>query len=185
MTIKKYRNQTKPHSHPHSLTAPPPSTVSSPTLWSNLVISNDKTVRAGWASMARNSRMRILRKSMIKSGWWVWRIVEPIRMGASFLLRRWKSASGWSESGFLPCFSLTTSPSSSSFCYLLLYLFYFWVVLWFLRTCLLTWSEWSGKHVVFGEVVEGLEVVKEVESKGNKEGRPPKDKIIVSACGAV
>lgn len=38
---------------------------------------------------------------------------------------------------------------------------------------------------MFGEVVKGLEVVKEVESKGNKEGRPPKDKIIISACGAV
>ncbi|OXG82619.1 peptidylprolyl isomerase [Cryptococcus neoformans var. grubii Br795] len=46
--------------------------------------------------------------------------------------------------------------------------------------------EWlDGKHVGFGEVVEGLEVVKEVESKGNKEGRPPKDKITISACGAV
>ncbi|KIR29566.1 peptidyl-prolyl cis-trans isomerase [Cryptococcus deuterogattii LA55] len=46
--------------------------------------------------------------------------------------------------------------------------------------------EWlDGKHVVFGEVVEGMDVVKEVESKGNKEGKPPKDKVIISACGAV
>lgn len=44
---------------------------------------------------------------------------------------------------------------------------------------------WSGRHVVFGEVVEGMDVVKEMESKGNKEGKPSKDKVIISACGAV
>lgn len=29
-----------------------------------------------------------------------------------------------------------------------------------------------------------MDVVKEVESKGNKEGKPSKDKVIISACGA-
>ncbi|WVO13688.1 hypothetical protein L204_101309 [Cryptococcus depauperatus] len=46
--------------------------------------------------------------------------------------------------------------------------------------------EWlDGKHTVFGEVVEGMSVVKEIEAKGNKEGKPPRDKIIISDCGAV
>ncbi|KAK8849421.1 hypothetical protein IAR55_004753 [Kwoniella newhampshirensis] len=43
----------------------------------------------------------------------------------------------------------------------------------------------DGKHTVFGELVSGQSVLKEIESKGNKDGRPPKDKIIISSCGAV
>ncbi|WWD20043.1 hypothetical protein CI109_104516 [Kwoniella shandongensis] len=43
----------------------------------------------------------------------------------------------------------------------------------------------DGKHTVFGELVSGKEVVKEIESKGNKEGKPPKEKIVITECGAV
>jgi cyclophilin family peptidyl-prolyl cis-trans isomerase len=45
----------------------------------------------------------------------------------------------------------------------------------------------SGKHVVFGEVVSGLEVVKAIEKLGNKEGKmPSKDKLaVVKDCGVV
>jgi len=39
-----------------------------------------------------------------------------------------------------------------------------------------------GKHVVFGQVVEGMDVVKKVESFGSQSGKTSK-KIIVADCG--
>ncbi|OCF33365.1 hypothetical protein I316_04784, partial [Kwoniella heveanensis BCC8398] len=44
-----------------------------------------------------------------------------------------------------------------------------------------------GKHVVFGEVASdaSFKVVKEIEARGNKDGKPLKDKIVVVQCGAV
>ncbi|WVQ96404.1 hypothetical protein IAU59_003509 [Kwoniella sp. CBS 9459] len=45
----------------------------------------------------------------------------------------------------------------------------------------------DGKHVVFGEVASeaSFKVVKEIEARGNKDGKPPKDKIVVIQCGTV
>nr|4JCP_A Chain A, Peptidyl-prolyl cis-trans isomerase [Brugia malayi] len=44
-------------------------------------------------------------------------------------------------------------------------------------------TEWlDGKHVVFGRVVEGMNVVKAVESKGSQSGRTSAD-IVISDCG--
>ncbi|WWC93107.1 uncharacterized protein L201_008073 [Kwoniella dendrophila CBS 6074] len=45
----------------------------------------------------------------------------------------------------------------------------------------------DGKHTVFGEVANesSMKVVKEIESKGNKEGKMPKDKIVIIDCGAI
>eukprot|EP01004_Peranema_trichophorum_P009170 NODE_7917_length_728_cov_160.028099_g7301_i0.p1 GENE.NODE_7917_length_728_cov_160.028099_g7301_i0~~NODE_7917_length_728_cov_160.028099_g7301_i0.p1 ORF type:complete len:196 (-),score=39.29 NODE_7917_length_728_cov_160.028099_g7301_i0:141-665(-) len=44
-------------------------------------------------------------------------------------------------------------------------------------------TEWlDGKHVVFGSVVEGMEVVKRIESYGSQSGKTSK-KIVVSNCG--
>ncbi|KAM4047560.1 peptidyl-prolyl cis-trans isomerase E isoform 2-T2 [Anomaloglossus baeobatrachus] len=44
-------------------------------------------------------------------------------------------------------------------------------------------TDWlDGKHVVFGEVMEGLDVVRQMEAQGNKDGKP-KQKIIISDCG--
>eukprot|EP01007_Sphenomonas_quadrangularis_P001295 NODE_2222_length_649_cov_538.740000_g1830_i1.p1 GENE.NODE_2222_length_649_cov_538.740000_g1830_i1~~NODE_2222_length_649_cov_538.740000_g1830_i1.p1 ORF type:complete len:163 (+),score=64.88 NODE_2222_length_649_cov_538.740000_g1830_i1:46-534(+) len=44
-------------------------------------------------------------------------------------------------------------------------------------------TEWlDGKHVVFGQVVEGLDVVKKIESYGSQTGKTSK-KIIVADCG--
>lgn len=43
-------------------------------------------------------------------------------------------------------------------------------------------SQLDGKHVVFGEVVEGMDVVKTIESYGSQSGKPTKEVSIVS-CG--
>jgi cyclophilin family peptidyl-prolyl cis-trans isomerase len=40
----------------------------------------------------------------------------------------------------------------------------------------------DGKHVVFGAVVEGMDVVKQVETYGSQSGKTTK-KIIVADCG--
>ena len=44
-------------------------------------------------------------------------------------------------------------------------------------------TEWlDGKHVVFGEVVSGLEVVKKMEREGTAGGKPKK-RIVIADCG--
>lgn len=44
-------------------------------------------------------------------------------------------------------------------------------------------TDWlDNKHVVFGELMEGMEVVKAMEAQGTKEGKP-KQKVIISDCG--
>ena len=40
----------------------------------------------------------------------------------------------------------------------------------------------DGKHVVFGEVVEGMDVVKEMEKLGSPCGKTSK-KIVIADCG--
>ncbi|XP_005862808.1 PREDICTED: peptidyl-prolyl cis-trans isomerase E [Myotis brandtii] len=44
-------------------------------------------------------------------------------------------------------------------------------------------TDWlDGKHVVFGEVTEGLDVLQQIEAQGSKDGKP-KEKVIISDCG--
>jgi peptidyl-prolyl isomerase F (cyclophilin D) len=50
----------------------------------------------------------------------------------------------------------------------------------FLCTAKTSWLD--GKHVVFGTVVEGMDVVKKVESFGSQSGKTS-TKIIVGNCG--
>lgn len=50
----------------------------------------------------------------------------------------------------------------------------------FLTTEKTAWLD--GKHVVFGQVVEGMNVVKAVEALGSQDGRTKK-KIIIADCG--
>ncbi|HTN03046.1 MAG TPA: peptidylprolyl isomerase [Planctomycetaceae bacterium] len=52
----------------------------------------------------------------------------------------------------------------------------------FLCTAKTAWLD--GKHVVFGSVVEGMDVVKKIESFGSGSGRTSK-KIVITDCGEV
>uniref|UniRef100_A0A1I7U2U4 Peptidyl-prolyl cis-trans isomerase n=1 Tax=Caenorhabditis tropicalis TaxID=1561998 RepID=A0A1I7U2U4_9PELO len=50
----------------------------------------------------------------------------------------------------------------------------------FITTVKTSWLD--GKHVVFGKVNEGLEVVKQIEENGSKSGEPQND-CVISNCG--
>jgi len=50
----------------------------------------------------------------------------------------------------------------------------------FITTVPCPWLD--GKHTVFGEVVEGFDIVKKIESLGSSSGEPKK-KVVISDCG--
>lgn len=52
----------------------------------------------------------------------------------------------------------------------------------FITTTLTSWLD--GKHVVFGEVVDGMDVVKQIESTGSASGQP-KSKVTITSSGIV
>jgi peptidylprolyl isomerase len=47
----------------------------------------------------------------------------------------------------------------------------------FITTVVTSWLD--GKHVVFGEVIEGMPLVKEIEALGSSSGKPQKEIKIV------
>jgi cyclophilin family peptidyl-prolyl cis-trans isomerase len=50
----------------------------------------------------------------------------------------------------------------------------------FITTVVTDWLD--GKHVVFGEVTEGTDVVQKIESLGTSSGKP-KGRIVIDGCG--
>lgn len=52
----------------------------------------------------------------------------------------------------------------------------------FITTVVTNWLD--GKHVVFGEVLEGMDVVKKLESYGTENGKPTQN-LIISNCGVL
>merc|ERR1712151_1271405 len=52
----------------------------------------------------------------------------------------------------------------------------------FLCTSQTSWLD--GKHVVFGQVTEGMEVVKSIEAVGTQQGSTT-SKVVISACGQI
>ena len=50
----------------------------------------------------------------------------------------------------------------------------------FITTVVCPWLD--GKHVVFGEVVEGMDVVKKIEAVGNQSGKPS-SKVVIENSG--
>lgn len=52
----------------------------------------------------------------------------------------------------------------------------------FITTVVTSWLD--NRHVVFGEVVEGMDVVKAIESQGSESGRP-KAKVTIAASGTL
>lgn len=50
----------------------------------------------------------------------------------------------------------------------------------FVTTVKTSWLD--GRHVVFGNVIEGMDVVKQVETLGSQSGKPSK-KVVIADCG--
>ena len=50
----------------------------------------------------------------------------------------------------------------------------------FITTVVTSWLD--GKHVVFGEVEEGMDVVKQIEAAGSDSGRP-KSRVVITSSG--
>ncbi|KAF8622917.1 hypothetical protein AX15_006644 [Amanita polypyramis BW_CC] len=52
----------------------------------------------------------------------------------------------------------------------------------FITTSITSWLD--GRHVVFGEVVDGMDIVKQVESVGSESGRPS-ERVTITSSGVV
>lgn len=52
----------------------------------------------------------------------------------------------------------------------------------FITTVVTSWLD--GKHVVFGEVVEGMDLVQAIEKQGSQSGKP-KNTVKITASGVI
>lgn len=52
----------------------------------------------------------------------------------------------------------------------------------FITTTVTPWLD--GKHVVFGELKEGLEVLREMEARGSRSGKPAAN-VVIADCGEI
>lgn len=59
------------------------------------------------------------------------------------------------------------------------FLLYYWCMF---LTIILCQRRLDNKHVVFGQLLAGLDVLRKMEKYGTKSGKPT-EKIIISACG--
>lgn len=53
----------------------------------------------------------------------------------------------------------------------------------FVTTVLTPWLD--GRHVVFGEVVEGMDIIRKIESQQTSSGDRPKKDVQITDCGSL